>query len=85
MLLIIYLLFLYIIIENVVKVDSPKLSEKDHHSSATHEDCESVRSKTIHGTEEDEKQPNVDGGYGWLIVIGAFLVQITSYGVTTAW
>ena len=76
---------MYIIIENVVKIDSSKLSEKEHHSSATQEDCESVRSKTLDGTEEHEKQSNIDGGYGWLIVIGAFLVQITSYGVTTAW
>ncbi|KAI9323545.1 hypothetical protein BX666DRAFT_74224 [Dichotomocladium elegans] len=54
------------------------------------------RSNTIPAEDEiDPEKPNdavggkqadqiPDGGYGWLIVIGAFLVQITSYGVMTS-
>ena len=26
-----------------------------------------------------------DGGYGWLIVVGSFLVQVTSFGTATSW
>ncbi|KAL9548767.1 hypothetical protein PS6_006427 [Mucor atramentarius] len=26
-----------------------------------------------------------DGGYGWLVVLGAFAVQITSFGVVSSW
>lgn len=28
---------------------------------------------------------NHDGGYGWLVVMGAFMVQITSFGMVSSW
>ena len=60
--------------ENIVGIDP---SEKPN-------DIDSVRSKTLPGDDpHEDKIP--DGGYGWAIVVGAFAVQITSYGVTTAW
>ncbi|KAK4516364.1 Aa_trans domain-containing protein [Mucor velutinosus] len=31
----------------------------------------------------DDEGP--DGGYGWLVVLGAFAVQITSFGVVSSW
>ncbi|KAL0088366.1 major facilitator superfamily domain-containing protein [Phycomyces blakesleeanus] len=40
------------------------------------------------GLPDPEKHPfddSPDGGYGWLIVLGAFMVQITSFGVATSW
>lgn len=35
---------------------------------------------------QDEK-PNAgpDGGYGWLVVVGGFLVQVTTFGVISSW
>ncbi|KAF7727412.1 hypothetical protein EC973_007576 [Apophysomyces ossiformis] len=32
---------------------------------------------------EEEEGP--DGGYGWFVVLGAFLIQSTSFGVATCW
>ncbi|KAI8394331.1 uncharacterized protein BYT42DRAFT_40938 [Radiomyces spectabilis] len=26
-----------------------------------------------------------DGGYGWFIILGAFMVQVTSFGTATSW
>ena len=47
-------------------------------------DIDSVRSKTLSGDEpHEDKIP--DGGYGWAVVAGAFVVQLTSYGILTSW
>jgi hypothetical protein len=31
------------------------------------------------------KDEGPDGGYGWLVVLGAFCVQVTSFGVVSSW
>ncbi|KAI9486309.1 MAG: major facilitator superfamily domain-containing protein [Benjaminiella poitrasii] len=32
---------------------------------------------------EEESAP--DGGYGWLVILGTFMVQVTSFGVASCW
>jgi hypothetical protein len=39
--------------------------------------------------ESDPQLPKVDeeydGGYGWFVVLGAFCVQVTTFGMITSW
>ncbi|KAI8638407.1 hypothetical protein BD408DRAFT_436117 [Parasitella parasitica] len=28
---------------------------------------------------------DLDGGYGWLVIIGTFMVQVTSFGTASCW
>ncbi|KAL7335765.1 hypothetical protein PS15p_201186 [Mucor circinelloides] len=32
-----------------------------------------------------EEQEEHDGGYGWFVVVGGFLVQVTTFGTNTSW
>jgi hypothetical protein len=43
--------------------------------------------KTVTDTERDQKsfEEGCDGGYGWFVVLGSFMVQITSFGVISSW
>lgn len=36
-------------------------------------------------TNKNEADTVPDGGYGWLVVFGAFLVQLMGYGIITSW
>ncbi|KAG1146190.1 hypothetical protein G6F38_005101 [Rhizopus arrhizus] len=42
--------------------------------------------KTVTDTERDQKsfEEGCDGGYGWFVVLGSFMVQITSFGVISS-
>lgn len=41
--------------------------------------------KEIEGAVAHTSHDQEDGGYGWFVVLGAFMVQITSFGVVSSW
>ncbi|KAG2195169.1 hypothetical protein INT47_006451 [Mucor saturninus] len=63
------------------------INQQDSRSSSE----ETTNDEIVVGKESEEivKVPAVDddhdGGYGWLVVLGAFMVQITSFGVVSSW
>ncbi|OBZ82237.1 hypothetical protein A0J61_09713 [Choanephora cucurbitarum] len=50
-------------------------SAKEKHDIENHEQLEL-------GVNEPDQQ---DGGYGWLVVLGTFMVQVTSFGTASCW
>jgi hypothetical protein len=46
---------------------------------------EAVDKETISEIESDTQQVEPDGGYGWLVVLGAFFAQVASNGISTSW
>ncbi|KAI9484009.1 MAG: hypothetical protein EXX96DRAFT_616961 [Benjaminiella poitrasii] len=44
-----------------------------------------TKEKEIENSESTNDIEEFDGGYGWLVVLGAFCVQVTSFGVVSTW
>ncbi|KAG1608729.1 hypothetical protein G6F46_011336 [Rhizopus delemar] len=55
-------------------------------SSGTKDDGSLEKTVTA-DTERDQTslEEECDGGYGWWVVLGSFLVQITSFGIVSSW
>ncbi|KAL7334180.1 hypothetical protein PS15p_202986 [Mucor circinelloides] len=64
----------------VATIDSVASSELTA-KIAVSNDVEKASAQLPLSIEED----GPDGGYGWLVVLGAFAVQITSFGVISSW
>ncbi|KAK4516366.1 uncharacterized protein ATC70_011337 [Mucor velutinosus] len=63
-------------------VDSSELTAKIDALAPFEKDAEKASVQLPSATEEEE---GPDGGYGWFVVLGAFAVQITSFGVVSSW
>lgn len=33
----------------------------------------------------EQQETDMDGGYGWLVILGTFMVQVTSFGTASCW
>ncbi|KAI7904339.1 major facilitator superfamily domain-containing protein [Cokeromyces recurvatus] len=59
-------------------------SNHSHASSADITITEGDIERDLSLNNEDNEE-EFDGGYGWLVVLGAFCVQVTSFGIVTSW
>ncbi|KAK4514060.1 uncharacterized protein ATC70_006068 [Mucor velutinosus] len=35
--------------------------------------------------QQQQQDTDMDGGYGWLVILGTFMVQVTSFGTASCW
>lgn len=44
-----------------------------------------VNKQTSLSDVEQQQDTDMDGGYGWLVILGTFMVQVTSFGTASCW
>lgn len=59
------------------------LCERDINGAVALDELSSEKEVGLPPVTKDVDAP--DGGYGWLVAFGAFLVQLTSFGTATSW
>ncbi|KAI7900956.1 major facilitator superfamily domain-containing protein [Cokeromyces recurvatus] len=57
----------------------------DHEYHLKYNDPENGVNDNNHTVIEDNENDISDGGYGWLVILGSFMVQVTSFGVASCW
>ncbi|CAO3642302.1 unnamed protein product [Mucor hiemalis] len=57
-----------------------EVTDHEHHLKS--DDPEFGVDKPSAALHEDEE---TDGGYGWLVILGTFCIQVTAFGVASCW
>ncbi|KAL1926319.1 hypothetical protein VTP01DRAFT_5840 [Rhizomucor pusillus] len=58
---------------------------QSHEGQITKYDLANCESKKTMPTDEKRVDDDFDGGYGWFVVIGAFMVQFTAFSTASCW